>query len=80
MWKCANDIFQDCTQEPDWAQSPKEIKLAGTPADENSYLSGGHCKLDPSTCGKTKAKLQPIEIPHHVKEVVEKAKPTSFLM
>jgi len=42
---CANDIFNYCSGKPEWGKPPKELGI-------DRYPGGGHCRLDPMTCGK----------------------------
>ena len=44
-YRCANDIFNYCSGEPEWGERPETL---GT----GLYPGGGSCRLDPKTCGK----------------------------
>ena len=44
-YRCANDLFNYCSDKPEWGKSPKTLG-AGL------YPGGGNCKLGPKTCGK----------------------------
>lgn len=44
MWRCVNNIYGYCTDEPEWEIAPKEIATGG--------VGYGKCKLDPKSCGK----------------------------
>lgn len=46
-YRCANDLFGYCTEEPKWGKPPFEL-------GEGKWLGGGSCKLNPKTCGKYK--------------------------
>ena len=56
MWRCVNNLSGDCTGEPDWEQSPSEMKLDITREKATEgYQHSGTCKLDSATCGKFKS-------------------------
>ena len=44
-YRCANDLFNYCSGEPEWGTPPKELGV-------EKYPGGGSCKLDPKTCRK----------------------------
>lgn len=44
-YRCANDIFNYCSDKPEWGKPPKELGV-------EKYPGGGTCRLDPKTCGR----------------------------
>ena len=53
-YRCASDLFNYCSDKPEWGKPPK------TPG-VGLYPAGGNCKLDPKTCGKHQAIVQQLE-------------------
>lgn len=53
-YRCANDLFNYCSRKPEWGKPPKELGVG-------KYPGGGHCRLDPKTCGKHQAINQQLE-------------------
>ena len=44
-YRCANDLFNYCSDKPEWGKPPKALGVG-------RYPGGGSCKLDPRTCRK----------------------------
>lgn len=44
-YRCVNDLFNYCSDKPEWGKPPK------TPG-VGLYPAGGSCKLDLKTCGR----------------------------
>jgi len=53
-YRCVNDLFNYCSDEPEGGEPPKTLG-AGL------YPAGGSCKLDPKTCGKHQTMSQQLE-------------------
>lgn len=55
MWRCLNDIFGYCKDEPIYKSKPKEIGIEG------GVFAFGTCKLDPRSCDKYQSLSQQLE-------------------
>jgi len=48
-WRCVKDSMGYCNGEPSWEVKPHAVDA---PFDQGVSLVGGHCGLEPLTCGK----------------------------
>ena len=60
--RCPNDLFGYCGKEPDFDEAPYEASIKGKDGVVRSTLYGGHCKLDPRTCGAYLTQTQLSEV------------------
>lgn len=65
-YRCANECFGYCSGTPEWNIDPREL--------DEGYIMGGHCKLDPNTCGKYQTFGE--SITRQVKEVKARMEPS----
>lgn len=72
FYRCANDIYGYCSGKPKWDVDSKEHQ------GDAGYLIGGHCRLDPETCGKYQTFKESVTRQvREVKERIERAKAES---
>lgn len=51
-YRCANDLFSYCADEPEWEEKPSKICPRPETNPDDVSIIGGSCRLDPKTCGK----------------------------
>jgi len=60
MWRCLNDVWGYCKDEPTCKRKPKEVGIEG------KIFTGGECKLDPKSCGRYLSLSQQLEGKHFI--------------
>lgn len=54
MYRCANDLFAYCCGKPEWGKPPESLGV-------DKYPGGGHCKLNPESCGRHQTLRQQLD-------------------
>lgn len=53
MWRCVNDWWGYCYNEPSWKKKPKtSFASAGSAVAEAGFVTQGECVNDPKTCSQ----------------------------